>query len=326
MSQQKIGIDGRQLSSSGGISTYVSNLVRHIPFLDPLCSDFPGNNLAWNLLRVPLTAVSRKWKLYHAPAYTAPLFSPCPVALSVHDISYLVKEEWYPYRLDSLRRFFYRASMKRSDRIIVPSLFSKAEIIRVNDFLEPKLRHVPLAVSGDFYPDPAAGDRVARKYSLPCQFILHVGDVHPRRNIRLLEEVAFEVNLPLVLIGRKLVPVELSRSTFRFESIPIEELRGFYSAAAVFVYPSEYEGFGLPLLESMACGLPVVAAKRASIPEVCGDSAVLVDPERELLCRGIEQALLTREVLIKSGFKQASQFSWEETARKTVEVYEELLV
>jgi glycosyltransferase involved in cell wall biosynthesis len=104
-----------------------------------------------------------------------------------------------------------------------------------------------------------------------------------------------------------------------------QDLVGIYNAATVLVYPSIYEGFGLPILEAMACGLPVVAANRTSIPEVCGDAAVLVEPSRVAILEGIRQILESREEYIARGLERVRHFTWEETARRTFGVYEELL-
>ena len=277
------------------------------------------------MFHVPFTTITRNWRLFHAPAYTSPLVCTCPIVLTVHDISYLVKDEWYPDRTGTLRRAYYLACMRRADRIITPSRFSTREVVRMFGELETKLRCVPQAVSDSFYPDQSAAEMAREKFGLPSRFMLHVGDIHPRRNIEMLNEVALDTGLKLVLVGRELVPVPLKSRVIRLESISVDELRGCYSAAAVFVYPSVYEGFGLPLLEAMACGLPVVASNRASIPEVCGDSAILVEPDNQALCQGIEEALSKRARLIEQGLNRASTFSWKETARKTCGVYEELI-
>jgi glycosyltransferase involved in cell wall biosynthesis len=131
---------------------------------------------------------------------------------------------------------------------------------------------------------------------------------------------------PLVLVGRTLQKVDLKTDrVLLLAGISQRDLIGVYNAASVLVYPSVYEGFGLPLLEAMACGLPVVAANRASIPEVCGDAAFLVEPEKESILEGIKGVLDSREEYEARGLKRAKQFSWEKTARKTFRVYEELL-
>jgi alpha-1,3-rhamnosyl/mannosyltransferase len=161
---------------------------------------------------------------------------------------------------------------------------------------------------------------------LPNRFLLHVGDIHPRRNIPVIESVAQELNLPLVLVGKLLKGAERSQKPqFLFTGVSQAKLVGIYNAATVLVYPSCYEGFGLPILEAMACGLPVVAADRASIPEVCGDAAILVEPRADSLLEGISRVLDSRDEYVARGLERVRNFSWEKTSQETVNVYEELL-
>jgi len=267
-----------------------------------------------------------KWDLYHAPSYTAPLVNVCPTVLSVHDVSYLASAQWYPYKLDRFRRGYYVLSMKRAARIVVPSEFSRQEVLRFLPELAPRLRKINLGVSSEFKVDSELGGKVKRKLGLPDHFLLHVGDIHPRRNVDQIQAVADELDLSLVLVGRALRGAALRGNTqYLLSEVSQEDLVGIYNAATVLVYPSLYEGFGLPLLEAMACGLPVVAANQASIPEVCGDAAILVDPNRESILEGVRQILESRQEYVERGLDRAQHFSWEETARKTLQVYQELL-
>lgn len=321
-----VGIDGRSLRAGpAGVATYVQNLLRHIPFLDCLEASFPANNFLWNQLRVPLAGLRRGWKLYHAPGYTAPLIKLCPLVLSVHDVSYLAREEWYPYRLDSRRLRYYRASMERADRILVPSDFSRFEVERLLPGLAPRLRRVYLGVSEFFRKDEDAARLVRTRYGLPGEFILHVGDIHPRRNIPLLAEAARRASLSLVLVGRFLRGGARFRNwPYLYSNLSETDLRGFYSAATVFVYPSLYEGFGLPVLEAMACELPVLATHSSCLPEICGGGALIVEPELEPLVEGIRTLLDRRSEFVQRGLARSCQFSWKRTADETVAVYREL--
>lgn len=324
---QRVGIDTRSLSQGpAGVATYVRNLLLHLPQLDRLAPGFPANNFLWNQVRVPLAQLSRRWPLYHAPAYTAPLWIGCPFVLTVHDISYFVHDDWYPNRLDPLRKFYYRESMRRAARIIVPSHFSAAEIRRVFPELGERLRAVPLGVSADFRPDPLAASEVRERFSLPTRFILHVGDIHIRRGVDKVEAVGRNVGLPVVLVGKRLDPrVKLDAGTIHLRNLTWEELKGVYCAATVFVYPSLYEGFGLPLAEAMACGVPVVASKRASIPEVCGPAGLLVEPETEALTAAVKDVLEAPKTFTARGLDRAAELTWEKTALRTAAVYRELL-
>ena len=323
----RIGIDGRSLTKGPpGVATVVRGLLAHIPHLMPLASDFPSNNFLWNQLRVPMATLKMRWNLYHAPSYTAPLVNFCPTVLSVHDVSYLASDAWYPYQLGRVRKRYYIASMKRAARIIVPSEFSRKEVIRFLPETDSRVRRIALGVSPEFRVVDSLGEQVKSRLGLPDRFLLHVGDIHPRRNIPVIESVAQELALPLVLVGKPLKGAEFSeKPRYLFAGVNQEELVGIYNAATVLVYPSQYEGFGLPILEAMACGLPVVAADRASIPEVCGEAAVLVEPRVDAILDGISRVLESRDEYVARGLERVRDFSWEKTAKQTLGVYEELL-
>ncbi len=324
----RIGIDARSLSTGPpGVATYVSNLVRRIPGLDPLGVLSPRNNFLWNQIRPPLTFRSRGWAAYHAPAYTAPLLDCRPLILTVHDVSYLANPDWYPYPADPVRLRYYRASLKRADRIIVPSDFSRKEIVRFFPELETRVRRIYEGVcEKTFFPDPASAGAARRELSLPNAFLLHVGDIHKRRNLTLAVEVSKKLGIPLVLVGRLLRGGEqLEKWPLRFSGLSADRLRGVYSAATALVYPSLYEGFGLPVLEAMACGLPVVAANATCLPEVCGEAALLAEPDVRSFCEAVKQVEEDRDRYRKAGFARARAFSWKKTARETEKVYAEVV-
>ncbi len=288
---------------------------------------FPRNNFLWNQLRVPLAFRSGRWAAYHAPAYTAPLLDCRPLIVTVHDVSYLANPDWYPYRIDFLRLRYYTASLRRAHRIIVPSDFSRMEILRFFPELETRIRRVYQGVSReDFFPDPVGADRVRRELSLPDTFLLHVGDIHRRRNVPMAVEVSKRTGIPLVLVGKALRGGEqFEKWPLRFSGLSTDRLRGIYSGALALIYPSVYEGFGLPILEAMACGLPVVAVNATCLPEVCGEAAVLVEPDPKSLCDGLRRARDARDRFREAGLARSAEFSWETTARETEKVYSEVV-
>ncbi|UCF38411.1 MAG: glycosyltransferase family 4 protein [Acidobacteriota bacterium] len=323
----RVGIDGRAIvAGPAGVATYVRNLLSWLPELDPLCQPFPGNNFLWNQLRVPWAELSRSWDLYHGPGYTAPLLRLCPMVLAVHDISYLAHPEWYPYRLDWFRKAYYLASLRRADRILVPSEFTRQEVERILPGLTRRVRKIPLAVSSEFHSDSRAAEKVRSDFELPDAFLLHVGDIHRRRNLPLLQQVARSVGLSLVLVGRVLdAGIRIQENVRILSGVSIDQLRGLYSAAAVFVYASMYEGFGFPPLEAMACGLPVVAVKRGAVPEVCGEAALWAEPAAAAFEEAVREGLEDRPTWAARGFDQANSFSWERTALATRAAYRELI-
>ena len=160
------------------MATYLSNLLKYLPWLDSLESSEPVNNLLFNCVRVPAAQLRRRWQVYHAPSYTCPLISFCPIVMTVHDISYLAHPEWYPYKTGVVRVAYYRACLRRADRIVVPSRFSKQEIVRLFPALEGRIRIIPMGVSDFFSPAPDLAVVVTRELNLPSRFILHVGDLH----------------------------------------------------------------------------------------------------------------------------------------------------
>jgi len=136
-------------------------LLEELPYLDPWDRTWPRNNLFWNQLWGLWGQLFRQWRLYHAPAYTSPLVNVRPVVLTVHDVAYLARPEWYPYRLDPVRRGYYRRSLQTARRIIVPSRFSRDEITSRFPPLADRVHVVPLGVGKEFYPDSEGARRVA---------------------------------------------------------------------------------------------------------------------------------------------------------------------
>jgi glycosyltransferase involved in cell wall biosynthesis len=362
----RIGFDGRALvSPAGGMRRYAHELFGALSRIDgltviavgaPPAAAVPGGvgrtgagvslptNAGWMLSGLPLAARRAHLDLFHAPSYTAPVGGPRPLVLTIHDVSYARHPEWYPYRRDPLRRALYRHSARSADRIVTDSEFSKQEIIAAYGIAPETIAVVPLAPAPVFQPGP--------RLPLPARFtgplVLHVGDLHPRRNLPMLVHAVAAVrrrapalrDLTLVLVGIDRGSGETLRAAAAstpgerplidlVAAAPDEELLALYRSAAALVYPSRYEGFGLPLLEAMACGTPVVAARTSSIPEVTGDAAVLLDPddgegwsvEIERVCTDESHAARLRE----AGLRRAALFSWRRTAEETARVYRSLL-
>jgi alpha-1,3-rhamnosyl/mannosyltransferase len=357
----RVGLDGRAFSSpAGGVRRYVNELAASLLALDvppqlvalgaagevpvpegvvrvPARSALP-TNLGWSLDGLPRAYRRSRLDLFHAPAYTAPLRGVHPLVVTIHDVSYARHPEWYPYRRDPARRAFYRRSALAADIVVTDSEFSRQEICSAYGIPAERIRVIPLGVGASFTPPgagPGKGDR-------QTQTILHVGDLHPRRNIGVLVEALALIrgesslrDVELVLVGgddgtagtvtARADALGLSRVVRRVPRCSDETLVDLMRQAAVLAYPSLYEGFGLPALEAMACGLPVVASRAASIPEVVGEAGLLVDPLDVRAWRDALSAVLTSPARAASmrlaGVTRAATFTWRRTAISTLEVY-----
>jgi glycosyltransferase involved in cell wall biosynthesis len=251
-----------------------------------------------------------------------------------------------------LRRFRFRRGLVRASRVIAVSDSTKRDVEAFLGHPSNRIRRVYNA------PDPGFLDRAAttrdeqqrilERYQITYPFLLYAGNIRRHKNVPRLVE-AFAVvreqlaahplyrDLRLVIIGDTISQYPAVRQTViksRVEHVvrflgfvPFDTLRCFYESAAAFVFPSRYEGFGLPPLEAMACGTPVVASNVSSLPEVVGDAAILVNPENVFdIARGIRDVLLDdalRADLVCRGREQAARFSWERTARQVLEIYQE---
>jgi glycosyltransferase involved in cell wall biosynthesis len=269
--------------------------------------------------------------------------------VTVHDMSSLLFEQSSGLRMQ-LRRYRFRRGLARARRVIAVSDATRRDVQNMMGIPANRIRRVYNAPDAGFYNlsghSPEEHQRILERYQIQYPFLLYAGNVRRHKNVPRLVE-AFAVlraqlgdhpkyrDLRLVIIGNTISQHPGVRQTViksRIEHlvrflgyVPFDTLRCFYESAAAFVFPSRYEGFGLPPLEAMACGTPVVTSNVSSLPEVVGDAAILVNPENVFdIARGIREALLDeplRAELIRRGHAQAARFSWERTARAVLEIY-----
>jgi alpha-1,3-rhamnosyl/mannosyltransferase len=232
--------------------------------------------------------------------------------------------------------------------ILTDSTVSKNDIIEFLKINGAKVFVVPLGVDEEFHPLPKSEvESVKRRYDLPRQYVLYVGDVNVNKNIPALLGALKEIPLPLVMVSssisnrllpevlliKKIIEEEhLEKKVIMLDKIPSDpnkDLVALYCGATVYVQPSFYEGFGLPVLEAMACGTPVVSSNAASLPEVAGNAAVFVDPTPQSIQKGIRKILESNKLrldLQKKGYKRAKEMTWKKTARRTMSLYEDILL
>lgn len=301
----------------------------------------------WHRLRVPLPVETfvGKVDLFHSPDFTLPPTRPgVPTLLTVHDLSFVRDPDsaW-----PSLRAFLNKAvprSVQRATHVLADSLATKNDLIELFGTPAGKITVLYSGVEARFAPvrDQAEIDRVCARYELPRPFILSVGTLQPRKNYgRLIEafaRIAAEGPDHLVIAGGK---GWLYESIFeQAKSLGLEQrvhfpgfvddadLPALYSAARLFAYVSLYEGFGLPLLEAMACGTPVIASNVSSLPEVVGDVGLQVDPRSvDDIARALQQMTEQpelRERSIGPGLARAKSFTWEKAARELLAIYDQV--
>jgi glycosyltransferase involved in cell wall biosynthesis len=280
--------------------------------------------------------------------YTAPLSCPSPVLASVHDVSYIEHPEYFPRWRALQLRLTVGATIRRATRILTPSEFSRMAILRVyGDLEEEKVAMVPHAAAPEFRPvsRDAAAAAVRDRFSIGGPFVLCVGDLQPRKNqIGLIRAFArLAANYPqlgqtLVLAGKETWFAGQVRGAaaqsgaadrIRFLGfVSDDDLLHLYNACDLFAFPSFYEGFGLPVLEAMACGRAVVCSNTSSLPEVADSAALLVDPYAcDEIVRAMADLLLDGELrarMERLGLQRAAHFSWQRTAQKTLDIYYEV--
>ena len=305
-------------------------------------------SLAWRHLRLPLAMRSDGIDLHFSPAYFLPLIKVCPSIVVVHDLTFKVHPEWFARdRRMMFDQIFWR-EVKKADRILTVSEHSRGDIVRLLGVEESRVTAIPEAADGRFSPvaDAVRLDAVREKFGVPEGFVLTVGAIHTRRNLeRLVESLALASEstgrpLFLLIVGTPAEfspPVDIEGTAARcgmggrvrhVEYVSEDDLLLLSNACGLFAYPSIYEGFGLPVIEALACGAPVACSNVTSIPEVAGDAAVYFDPlSTEEMASAIALAVTDvtlREELKRAGPERASLFSWRRTAEETLEVFREV--
>jgi glycosyltransferase involved in cell wall biosynthesis len=303
-----------------------------------------ATRLIWEQVGLPASVRRLRLDVLHSPHYTMPLRHSAQSVVTFHDLTFLL----YPELHQVAKRIFFPAMMRWSarhaKRIITVSESTRRDLVRMLGVSPDRVTAVLSAADRDYRPAPAAevADVCVRYGIRPGEYLLYVGVLEPRKGIDRLIEAFSRVTptaggLALVIAGKRgwmydrifaQVAALGLQERVRFPGyVPRADLPALYSGARAFVYPSRYEGFGLPVLEAMSCGTAVVTTNVSSMPEVAGDGALLVDPEdvpglAAALGRVVHDGRL-REELSCRGQARAASFSWERCARETLGVYED---
>ncbi len=301
-----------------------------------------------NQLSVPRLLKHHGASLYHTPYAALPVISSCPTVVTIHDCVNLTFPQYAPNRLARLRqRMRMWSAAHRSSRILTVSESSKRDILRFFRVPEAKVSVIPNAIDERYGTPPTHEDvqRVRERFQLYGDFLLYAGNIRPHKNLdrlieafhQLRESPRFE-HLRLLIIGDEISKYPtLRRAVHRhklhkhvrfFGFVPESTLAVLYRLATVFVFPSLYEGFGLPPLEAMASGTPVVTSNISALPEVVGDAALLIDPhDAAAIAQGLREALTDQDLrsrLVACGLARAKAFSWDASVRRIREVYAEV--
>ncbi|MCM8747111.1 glycosyltransferase family 4 protein [Thermomicrobium sp. CFH 73360] len=360
MTESIIGIDASRVRAEGitGTERYASRVIEHLlrrpgPYRFRLYRNtrgefpFPIDRAEirvipfprlWTHVRLAFELVRRPVALLFVPAHILPLWCPVPAVITVHDLGYRYEPQAHPLRQRLYLELGTWWSVRRARRVIAISRATANDLLRFYRAAPERIAVIPHGVDLQFFPrSPQECAAVRHRYGLQRPYLLHVGTLQPRKNlVRLVQ--AFELlarhdsELELVLVGKRgwlAEPIERAITESPFHGrirwlghVDDRDLPALYSAAEVFVFPSLYEGFGLPVLEAMACGIPVVASQRGALKEIAGPALVCDPLDPGNIAEAIAAARQPHQkiALSESGRAYAAQFSWERTAEKTLAV------
>jgi glycosyltransferase involved in cell wall biosynthesis len=313
------------VQTRAGTARYLKALLRELQRRDDVDvttlsfgRDTRLSTLARDAVWYPLALGRRRnADLLHCPTYRGPIHSALPLVVTVHDLAVLR----HPRAFNRWSRLYGPRVVPRvlaaARRVIAVSEFTKRELIELLQVPEDKIRVVPNGVDGTFTPDGPAEEG---------EYVLAVGTLEPRKNLPRLVEAMRRSDVELRVVGaRGWGGVEVGGNGVRWlGEVSDSELARLYRGARCVAYPSLYEGFGIPVLEAMACGAPVVTSRGTAMEEIADGAAVLVDPNDPAeLAAGIDRATAERDVLVARGLERASAFRWDAVAEATVAVYRE---
>jgi len=364
----RIGFDARLVYyQQAGIGQYILHLIRGLARLSSLHEMWvfrsrkaPPFSLPKHVRQAKLWTPShhrresaalvaelatKRLTLLHSPDFIPPFGGRFRSVITIHDLNFIHFPQFLTPESARYYEQIHRA-VERADHIITDSDWTRKDVLKHLEASPERVTTVHLAANPVYRPITNSQEvrRAVTRYGLPSDFIIFVGTLEPRKNVPTLLKAFHHLreqghDIHLALVGRKgwlyedifstMTDLKLGRYVHFLENVSYEDLARLYNAARCLALPSHYEGFGLPPLEAMACGTPVVVSDRASLPEVVGDAGLLVDPDNpEALSQALAQVLDDddlRESLRGRGLMRASEFSWARTAHETMSIYEQVL-
>lgn len=335
----RVGMDISQLAHKGGVATYTQNLsdelseiseLEMLYFYSSLRKPYKGrlrNVKSYRLPPMLFEILFNKWRnvsiekfigpvdIFHSSDWTEPP-SKAKKVTTYHDVVPLKYPQWSHPKIVAVHKRRLKLVEEEIDMVIAVSESAKKDLVEISKIAADKIRVIYEGPTGNFQPQTEEKKKkFKKKYNLPEKYVLAIGGIGERRNFKRIKEAA--ENYDLVIAGQTL------------PWLSMDELELLYSSAEVLLYPSFYEGFGLPILDSFACGVPVITSNVSSMPEVGGDAALYVDPyQMEDIKEKLDLVMNDRKLrqdLVKKGSARVKQFSWEKAARETTEVYRELM-
>ncbi len=362
----KIVFDARFLSVPGtGIASYTEGLVSGIDKLDNISNDeylllvpneidLKRKDIKFKIVNVSVVTLQQhilmpfyllgiKPDIYHYPHFDLPFGLNIPSVITIYDLKY-IKIPGLFYRKAKFKSWLMKTIMRNSLRqvrkVITLSKSSKEDIVNIFNVAPDKIEVIYAACDPSYKVISSPLDFVLKKYQIQLPFLLFVGEIRPHKNlvnlIKVFKNIKYK-NYALVIVGKTyrnyrepftlVAKLGLDNRVRFLGYVPKMDLVSIYNAATLFILPSLYEGFGLPVLEAMACGTPVVTSNISSLPEITGDAAILIDPyDKDSIIDSIESILDSpslRQTLRERGLKRVQDFSWSMVAEKTIKLYKE---
>jgi glycosyltransferase involved in cell wall biosynthesis len=311
------------------------------------CSNYLGLRLLrllWEQLILPLQLVKMNIQVLHSIHYTLPFLAPCKTVVTFHDMTFFLFPEKHTFVKRYFFKLFIRISSKRATRLVAVSENTKKDMIELLGIRAEKISVIYETVDSRYRPidDKHLSEELSRKYGIKKRFILYVGTLEPRKNVTFLLKayhklsIDYRISHQLVIVGKKgwgykdifstAESLAMGDQVLFTGYVPEDELPFLYNSADLFVYPSLYEGFGIPPLEALSCGTPTISSDISSMPEVVGNAGLLVDPHNvNQLSKAMYDVLMDIELrrnLSQAGLNRAKRFAPKEIATQMLKTYE----